>query len=355
MEIERLTLSEWGDLLPDSGVGPFHRPELLRLVDEYESGELRLLGGFRGQQPVGLFPAFVRRTYGFRFVVSPPPGLAVPWLGPVLMPTSPKQRKREKLNERFTEAALETLDVDDPRTLFGAVGSPDYVDPRPYLWDGLDVEPRFNFVVDLAGRDPDEVLKSFTRDLRKEIRKRDELDLSIDLEGGAEAGRICGELKDRHAEQGLTYPTPRSFARKLATRFEDHTRVYVARDPDGDFLGGVTLLYANGEAVFWQGGTKANYEGVSVNSLLHWRVITDILEHPELADVEHYHLGNALNRRIARYKAKFNGEPVVNYEIKSNLMVLARKAYDVRREFSARRVADYVQESLPASLLSTDR
>jgi len=346
MEIQRLSLAEWEDALPNTGVGPFHQPEMLALIDEYEDGELQLLGGFRGQEPVGLMPVFVRRMYSLRFVISPPPDLGVPWLGPVLLPTSPKQRKREKLNERFTEAALGAVDADDIRTLFGVVGSPEYGDPRPYLWSSQNVEPRFNHVLDLADSEPEGVLKSFTRDLRKEIRKGDDLDVTISVEGAAAAERICGELKDRHADQGLTYPTPRAFARDLVTRLDDRTRVYVARGPSGEFLSGVTLVYANGDAIFWQGGTKASYDGVSVNSLLHWEIITDILTDPELESVQRYHLGNALNRRISRYKSKFNGEPVVNYEIKSNLMVLARKAHTARQELSGKDLSDVTDWSL---------
>lgn len=81
MEIRELSLSEWGDLLPDTGVGPFHEPEVLVLIDEYESGDLRLFGGFRGEEPVGLFPMFVRTIYPLQFVISPPPGSASPGWG----------------------------------------------------------------------------------------------------------------------------------------------------------------------------------------------------------------------------------------------------------------------------------
>lgn len=339
MDIQTLSLDEWGDLLPDSGVGPFHQPEMLALMDEYEGGELRLLGGYRGDQPVALLPFFVREAFSLRFVISPPPGLAVPWLGPVLMSTSPKQRKRDKINERFTEGALETVDAGNLRTLVGLVTSPKYTDPRPYLWAKMHVVPRFNFVLGLTDTDAETVLNSFTRDLRSEIRKGEELDLSLTIEGPDEARRVCDDLKERHAEQGITYQTPRSFAYDLVDRLDDHTRVYVARSPEGEYLGGITLLYAAGDAIFWQGGAKANYEGVSVNSLLHWKIITDILTDPDLERVERYHLGNALNRRISRFKSKFNAEPVVNYEVKSNLMVLARKAYTARRHMTPRAIS----------------
>ena len=344
MEIRTLSLDDWNDLLPASGFEPFHTLEALTVIEEYAEGDLKLLGGFRGQESVALLPVFVRDEGPLRFVVSPPPGLSVPWLGPVLKPTSPKQRKREKLNQRFTEEVLDTVDAHDVRTLFGMVGSPAYGDPRPYGWEGLHVDPRFNVALDLADRDADDVLDSFTRDLRKEIRKRDELDVSIGVEGPDEAERVCEDLKERHAEQGLTYPTPRTYAGDLVDELGDRARVYVARDPDGEFLAGITVLYSNDEAIFWQGGTKANYRGVSVNSLLHWEIITDILIDPSLEDVGRYQLGDANNARIARYKSKFNAGLVVNYEVKSDLMVLAKKAYSIRRHLTANRIRAFAEE-----------
>lgn len=338
MEIRDLTLDEWDDLLPDAGFEPFHASEALGVVDEYAEGDLRLLGGFRGQQPVGLLPVFVREQWSLQFVLSPPPGLSVPRLGPVLMPVSPKRRKREKLNQRFAEGVLEAVDADAHTTLFGMVGAPEYADPRPYTWAGHGVDPRFGYELDLRDRDEDDVLKSFSKSVRREIRKRDELDVSIELEGSAVAERICGNQKQRHAEQGLTFPTPRAYTGDLVDALGDRVRVYAARDPDGTFLSGIIVLYSNDAARFWQGGSKATYENVSVNSLLHWTIIEDILTDPSLDGVERYDLGSANNQRIARYKSKFDAELVPHYEVKSDLMTLAKKAYSIRRHLTAENV-----------------
>lgn len=336
MKIRTVTLEEWDSMLPDRGADVFHTPEALDVLDEYATGELRLLGGFRGQEPVGLFPFFVREQWSFRFVLSPPPGLSVPFLGPVLMSTSPKQRKQEKLNERFIEGTLAEIDAEESRTLFGMGGCLDYTDPRPYLWEELNVAPRFSYVLDVAGRNQDELLGSFTSDLRSEIRKREELDVSIDTEGPAQAERVCRNLKQRHVEQGLTYPTPESFSGDLVEALGDCARVYVARSPDGKFLSGITILYSNDKAMFWQGGTKADYENVSVNSLLHWKIIEDIIEDSALDSVERYDLGAVNNRRISRFKSKFNPELTPYYEVKSDLMVVAKKGYSLQRHLAGR-------------------
>lgn len=340
MNIEKVTLGEWEQLLPDSGFTPFHTPAALFVMNDYSKGELQLLAGFHEQQPLALLPVFVRKEYPLTIIVSPPPGLSVPWLGPVLISQSANQQWHETLNQNFAREVLRVLDADKLRTLFGLVGSPEYTDPRPYSWENLGVNPRFNVVLNLAERNSDDILQSFTRDIRKEIRKDDEIDISIGLGGSDAAKRICDDLKERHAEQGLTYPTPRAYTGDFVEELDDRARVYVARAPNGQFLSGIIVLYSNDDALFWQGGTKANYQGISVNSLLHWRIIDDIINDSELEDIDRYHLGDANNSRLARYKSKFNGELVVNYEIKSTLMTYAKSAYSIRRHITAQTVSD---------------
>lgn len=336
MEIRDLTLDGYGSHLPQTGVGVFHAPEALAVVDEYTEGDLRLLAGFRGQEPVGLWPVFVRERWPLRLVMSPPPGLSVPRLGPVVMPTSPKRRKRAKLNERFVSGVMEAVDAGAHRTLFGMASHPAYGDPRPYVWSGLRVAPRFSYELDLRDRSSDEVLSSFTKNVRREIRKREELAVTVGAEDASLAARVCHDVERRYGEQGLTYSTPPAFSRDLVESLAEHARVYTARAPNGDFLSGITVLYANDRARFWQGGTKADYRNVSVNALLHWEIIRDILHDPDLESVERYDLGSVNNRRIARYKSNFNPDLTTHYEVKSNLMALAKQAYSVRRHLKGR-------------------
>lgn len=329
MKIKQLSLSQWDDILPAKGVEIFHRSDLLRVLQKHTPGELVLLGGFRGEQPVAMLPVFVRSPPFVRAIVSPPPGFSIPRMGPLLMELSPKRRKQETVNREFTEAIIETLRVDTPRTTLGIVCSPEYVDPRPYLWEGFHVTPRYTYRIGLEDRTEDDVLMSFSRDLRSEIRSRDELDVSVGVEGPDAALRVHRDLERRYAEQGIEFPPSRAFTYDLVTSLDD-ARVYVARGPDEGYLSGITVLYSNDEAHFWQGGTGENYDGVSVNSLLHWRIIEDILTDPALESVTRYDLGTVNNERLSRYKSKFNPELVSYYELKSDwMMVIAKKVHQL--------------------------
>jgi len=331
MKIQDLTFDQWEEALPAHGSDPFHTTEALRVLDEYLTGELHLFGGFRGQQPVGLFPIVVRDYGRVRIALSPPPGFGIGRLGPLVMHSSPKPRKQEKTNEAFVSEILETLSVDSPFTLFRTVCAPGYTDPRPYGWHGLDIETRFTHVLDLDSSSPDEVLNSFSRSLRREIRDAEELDVVVRVGGESEARDVYAATKARFEEQDIGFPMSWAFVRDLVKSLpEDRARVYVAETDEGEFLGGMIVLYSDGTACFWKGGARRSYDGVSVNSLLHWRIIKDILTDPALDSIDEYDLYGSSVQRLSKYKSKFGGNLVPQYAVESPglPMAVVTKAYE---------------------------
>ena len=315
MRVERLDRDTWAGALPERGFEVFHTPEALSVLDRHAPGDCHLLGGYRGEQLVAMVPLFVRHVGGLRIVSSPPPAMAVPSLGPLVMPTSPKQRKREKINREFTEELLELLDADAPRTLVRLLCPPDYTDPRPYRWNGLSVEPAFTYrlVVD----DPDELIDSFSRSLRREIRSGMDLDVDIETAGIRGAERVFRETAARYAEQSESFGPEWPYVRDVIDELGDRSRVYVAR-ADGEYLGGVITLFSNDAAYYWLGGTRATHENVSINSLLHWRIINDIADDPPIDSVNEYDLVGANTEQLCRYKSKFGGELTPYYVAESS-------------------------------------
>jgi len=355
MRVERLNLAEWADALPPDGFEPFHLPAALSAIDSHATGDLRLYGGFKGNQPIALLPVVVQERSVGTAVLSPPPGMAIPRLGPILMPTSPKRRKQEKVNQEFTERVLDrvgadfALDerlasaglddalatrvgerVDEGLTLFRMICGTDYGDPRPYLWDDLAVEPYFTYHLDLDGRSPDEVMKSFSKSLRREIRDARDLDLTVDREGVDGARAVYEHTVARYDDQGERLDLPWPYVRELWQNMDDRARTYVARDGDGEYLTGITVLYSNDAGYFWQGGARTVYEGTSVNSLVHWNVIEEIIDDPPVESVTTYDLMGANTQRLCRYKSKFGADLVPYYLVESSgtTMAAAKRAYE---------------------------
>ncbi len=328
MRVERLDLDEWESALPSGGHEVFHRPEALRVIDDHTPHELQLYGGFKGEQPIALFPAFVRERSVGVTVTSPPPGMNIPQLGPVLMPTSPKRRKQEKINKEFTDEVLDRVGAEESLTLIHMVCADEYTDPRPYVWNDLSVQPYFTYALDVDG-DTDAIMKNFSKSLRREIRNARDTDVEITVEGVEAAAEVHRNTKERYEEQGDEHPVSWRYVRDLIEALDDRARTYVARTPDGEFLSGVTALYSDDAAYFWQGGARATYEGESVNSLIHWNIIEDIAAGEPIDSVSQYDLMGANTERLCRYKAKFGADLVTYYivETSSPAMDVAKRAY----------------------------
>jgi hypothetical protein len=332
MEVEQVTLSEWADVLPADGFEVFHHPDALAVVGEHAQGELRLLGGFKGDQPVGLLPLFVRELPLATAVFSPPPSMGIPRLGPLVMPNSPKQRKRERVNRRFTEAVMDEVGSDGTGTLRRLQCPVGYDDPRPLAWTGLQLEPAFTYLVGTDG-DADAVMRRFSKSLRREVRALQDADVTVTV-GGLDAARtVYDDLSDRYEEQGETFALEWPYVRDLVEALGERAPVYVARDPEGEFLGGIIVLYSNDAAYFWQGGARATYETHSVNSLLHWADLEELATDPPVPSATDYDLVGANTERLCRYKSKLGGRTVPYYvaETTGLRMSLAKRAYEFGR------------------------
>lgn len=331
MRLEELDLDTWASEFPSSGYEVFHTPDALGVLDDHTDAEMRLYGAYKGDHVVGLVPVFVRENPLGNAALSPPPGMGVPRLGPLVMPMSPKQRKRESVNRRFADLLVEELDAHSQRTLLRMECPRSYADPRPFRWAGLEVDQSFTYVLDVGSASLEDVRGDFSRDLRKEIRSAEDLDVVVEREGIDGAMRIYEDVADRYEEQGETFPLTRAYVRDLVTELDERARIYVARNADGAYQSGIIVLYADDAASFWQGGVRTEYEGVSVNSLVHWRVIEDVVEDPPVDSIRGYDLVGANTPRLCRYKSKFGADLVPYYAVESNgvPMSVAKKAYSL--------------------------
>jgi len=330
VRLEQLEMSEWDDLLPESEFGVFHTSEGLRVLNEYASGDLHLFGGFNGQQPVALFPIFIRQKFKFRMALSPPPGFGIRELGPLFFPVSSKQSKQEKLVEEFSESIINAVDADSATTLLRISTGPYYMDPRKFWWAGFDVYPTFTYQLGLESAVREEILQSFSKSLRRDIRNGMESDVTIrTVNDTSNLENIYKSIEKRYKEQQKNFTLSWAYMRDMVESLGERARVYVAESAHGDFLSGIVVLYSNDTAFFWKGGTGRSSHGFSINSLLHWRIIEDIIDGRTEQEINRYDFHTANDERIVQYKRKFNPELVPQYRIESGgiVMTAAKKAY----------------------------
>lgn len=307
MSIEITTLSkadDWNRLVEQSPQAtPFHRYESLSVIEKHSDATLYPYAGFKGQEPVGLFPLFTLSKGPATLVFSPPPDLKITYLGPIqLNYRKQKQRSRERTNSRFVRGCLRRInEVENPLFTHVYTGVR-YIDARPFAWSGFDSVTRYTFLVDLD-RSEEEIIMGFSSDARKNIRNTEETEYEIYSGDEADVERTIRRVKERHDEQGATFNVPPEFVVDLYRELPDRMmRVYVC-EVDGAFVGGHITLELGDVIYGWQSWGDLDAR-VPVNDLLEWTIITQARER----DVEWYDLVGANTPRLSKYKAKFNPE-----------------------------------------------
>lgn len=314
--------NSWVDRSPHGTV--FHRYEALAVQAEHGNVEPHFLIGYKGQEPVGIFPIFERRVGPISAAFSPPPDLRVSYLGPALLNMEKlKRRKQDRRLRQFIEGTFEWLrdEINPVYTHIRTDGA--YGDIRPFLWNRCRAVPEYTYLVDLTPGQ-DEVFASVSSDLRSNVRNPPNEEYTIE-EGGREAiAAILDQVRSRYDSQGVSYHVTPAFVTDLYDRLpEKQVRPYVC-SVDGSFVAGIVAL-DDGETVYrWQGGVRPDGEvELPVNDLLDWRIIRDGIERGRTT----YDLVGANDPRINRYKAKFNPELGTYYTLERGGALVTRFAH----------------------------
>ena len=306
--------AEWNALVERSGdTTPFHRYEALQVIAEHSDTTLYPYVGYKGQEPIGLFPVFALRRGPLRTAFSPPPDLEISYLGPAqLEGHGTKQRKAEKRHRRFVDSVLEAVDAEiDPHYTHVRAGTA-YQDPRPFIWNGFEPTPRYTYHVDLTP-DVDDLFMSFSSDVRRNVRNAADAAYEIAEAGPAGVERIVRSVRARHDEQGVSYNVTPAFARDLHRILPDGVvRAYTC-EHHGEFVGGKLTLEDEDTCYGWQTASDLDAD-LPVADLLDWTV----MQRAKGQGRSSMDLIGANKQRLCGYKAKFNPSVRTHYSLEDS-------------------------------------
>ena len=299
-------LERWDSYVERSAQGwLFHQLSALRTQADHAGGELHLLVGHKGQEPVGIFPVFELRKGPIPTAFSPPPDLRVPTLGPALLNMDKlKRRKAERRHRQFVEGCLEWM-ADEIGPWYAHVRTAtEYPDLRPFIWEGAEVSLNHTYAVDLS-READDLLAAFSRDARSNVTGEYDTPYTVDIAGRDALGDILEQVRERYRAQGKSFELPTGFVLDLYDALpEGQVRPYVL-SVDGSFVGGIVALRYGETVARWQGGVRTDTDvDLPVNDLLDWAVMRDGVAE----GLAWYDLVGADTPRLNEYKAKFDPE-----------------------------------------------
>lgn len=301
----------WDALLADAETATgFHLAGALDVLAEASGTTVHRLVGYKGEEPVGLYPVFTRDYGPVTAAFSPPPDLKVPYLGPVVR-TKPgtKQRLRERRHVRFVDACEEWLGDEYRPRFVTAVCAPGYADVRPFAWNDYEATPRYTYVVDVD-REREDLLASFSRNARRNVRDDHDVDYVIREGGPASIAEILPAVTARHEEQDEPYPIDASFVEALYGALPAGTIRPVVCRVDGRFVGGHVVVEYGDTAIVWLSATDRD-AGLPVGDLLVWWYVERALD----SAVSRYDFAGANLKRLSQYKAKFDPSLVPYYRV----------------------------------------
>lgn len=306
---------DWNDLVersPQTNV--FHYRESLAVQADHADADLHPLVGYKGQEPVGLFPVFETHKGGMAMAFSPAPNLWVSYLGPALLNHRKlKRRKRERRTKRFVQGCLDWLDREVGPKYSQFRLDPRFRDVRPFEWRDFDVDVRHTYSVDLTPGEED-VLMAFSSDARNNVRT--DGDFRVYEGGPDEIAAIVSQVRARHDEQGESYGVTPEFVTDLREHLPDGAVRPYACEIAGEFAGGMVALAFDDTVYRWQGGAKHDRD-LPVNDLVDWAIMTDAMDE----GFENYDLVGANEERLCGYKAKFAPELRSYYAVQQGTRV----------------------------------
>ncbi|MFC6731762.1 lipid II:glycine glycyltransferase FemX [Haladaptatus sp. DYSN1] len=315
----------WNDYVAASPQGTFfHQLEVLDVLAAHSRTTLELLVGRKGEEVVGLFPVFVKSVFGLTVAFSPPAGLKIPYLGPVLLNSSHlRQRTLEARHQEFVDGCLEYLEETVRSRYLNIRSAVGYEDIRPYIWHGFDILPRYTYHVDLTGG-KDHLLAQFSGDARTNIRKAEANEATVTVGGEDAIERIITQVKARHVEQDKRFEVTPELVMELYRRLPAGSVLPYEAHVDGTYAGGNIVVSFGDTICVWLGGATPGLD-VPVNDLLDWKIMADGVEN----GLTWYDFAGANVQQINQYKSKFNPvlRPYFNIERASQEMAVVAGIY----------------------------
>ena len=319
---------EWDELVNKSPQGSiFHTWRWLKIVEKHTNSKLYPLIGMKGNTPIGIFPLFFKKK-GLKMVFSPPPGSAIPYLGPAIVNYNAlKQSKRESIYKGFQRSVDEFISKLKPHYI--SVSLTPFMDPRPFVWSGYRLNANFDYYLILTGED--EVWKNFDLNLRQHIKKAEKKGIKIEEGSKEDLEFIYNSLLRRYREQKRTVTVPKDYLMELYDAFyPENLKVFIARY-EGENVGGIVALIFKDKIVFWIGAAKPEMKKVSPNDLAQWEAIRWACSH----GLRVYEEIGAGTERLVEFKNKYNPELSIRFTaVKSSLLsTILEKIYPKLKSF----------------------
>ncbi len=295
----------WDKFIEESPYGMiFHRWEFLRIIEKYSGFRLYPFGVYRGEELVCTFPLFYKSYGGLRMVFSPPPGVCVPYLGPVMSPLYDGLRQRKK--ESYLNAVVDEIQGQIAKFSPNYVSVntvPGFEDIRPFKWAGYDIGISHTYILDISGP-LDKLWEGFDANCRKGIKSCGKL--PVVLKETRDARKFYEITQERFRGIGMNCPLPSvDYLTEIIDTFPENARMYFLYA--GEEIAYIALnVEYKGSLMFWLGEINVRTD-LAGNEYAKWEFIKDA----KARGFREIEFEGATMKQLCMFKSRFN--PVLKH------------------------------------------
>jgi hypothetical protein len=274
-------------------------------------GKLYPLIVWDGKELIGLMPVFFYDIPLRKVVLSPPPSLAIPYLGPVMKKQLGKKPcKKQSIFHEFQKKIDDFLKITLKSNYVQIRTSPGTSDLRPYVWSNYQIMPEYTNFIDLTvGKN--KVWENFSQNVRRGVSKANESGISVTTGGREDVESIYSLLLKRQK-----VPSTKEFLYEIFENFyPDNLNFFIAKKDDVPVTGTINTLYKNNIGG-WIGVPKVSIDGVSPNVSPNYPLIWESIQWACNNNYKQFEIIGASDRKTYTFKVQFCGDIAPFYRMK---------------------------------------
>jgi len=321
-EIKKEDYGLWDELVGKSPQGTiFHGSDWLDTCAKSLGKELRIFGCFKNGHLLAGCSFYVYKKGFFKIASSAISGTA---FGGVILEKARSddiRRREESLNDAIESLciALENEHFD----YIQLVNSPDFIDIRPFMWNGWQSVVYYAYYLDLA-----DFGKNVSKDARWTVNKAKKG--GVATEKSEDIALFYELYKETYMRQSLKPPASEDFFRNIYNllRNQNKGEMWIAKTKSGEVAAAEIIIYDNKRAYRWSAASHSELRKTGAPSLLLYEIFQDL----EKKGFKEINLMAANTPHLAKFMAQFNPRLVPYYAVvkKSTLTKIAE--YLLRRK-----------------------
>jgi len=297
----------WDQFVDDNPYGVLsHKWDFLKIAEKHSGHKLYTYGVYKGDELLGIYPLFYKRTKGFKTIFSPPFRRGIPYLGFLVSKEYDKlkQSKKESFLSLFLgEIETEVRKYSPDYMLVYTV--PNFMDMRFFKWNNYFVAPDYTYALDL--KPPLEMIwNNFHKDVKRCVKLADSS--GLELRVSDDISLLHERQERRYREKAVSFSMDAHYLKELFETYSDNIKVYYVHNDNGEVVSGMLSQEYNGRFLVWMGIARAVEHA---NEFLIWRLI----EQSRSNGLKKFEIAGANVRNQCQFKSRFSPSLEIWYRI----------------------------------------